>query len=178
MISLKLSHRNLLLAATALLTLTAGDVFAAGSAPANLTVSAVVVNNCTITTGTLVFGNYDPANINAPAGADLTGSGTFSVTCTKNALTTIALSQGATAAGGSTDPVPLRQMNDGGSNNLAYFLYQDAGLGTVWGNDVATSLSHTGTGTADTITVYGAVTKGQNIPAGNYTDTVVATINF
>ncbi|MFM6073490.1 MAG: spore coat protein U domain-containing protein, partial [Dolichospermum sp.] len=39
-------------------------------------------------------------------------------------------------------------------------------------------VSHTGTGNASNITVYGRIGRGQNVPAGSYTDTVVATVTF
>ena len=66
-----------------------------------------------------------------------------------------------------------------GLNRMAYFLYQDSGEATVWGNTQATGVAQTGTGNAGTtLTVYGDITAGQNVPVGSYADTVVATVNF
>jgi spore coat protein U-like protein len=64
-------------------------------------------------------------------------------------------------------------------NMLGYFLYQNVGRTTVWGNTVGTAPSSVaGTGAPQNFTVYGAVTGGQNVPTGSYTDTVVATVTF
>ncbi len=148
----------------------------AGTATSNLSVSASVSANCTISTSALAFGAYDPVSANAAAPLD--GTGGVTVTCTQGASTTITLGQGATAKVASTDAAPLRQMTDGGASRLEYFIYQDAGHSTVWGNTVGTSAAHTGTGTSTNITAYGRVTAGQNVPSGSYTDTVVATVTF
>jgi spore coat protein U-like protein len=65
-----------------------------------------------------------------------------------------------------------------GGNYLSYSLYQDSNHTTVWGDTAGTGVSHTGTGTATNITVYGRVAGAQNVPAATYNDTVVATVTF
>jgi spore coat protein U-like protein len=124
----------------------------------------------------LAFGSYDP--IGSHASSDLDATGTVTVTCTNGSTGDITLGQGSNADTGSTDDVPLRRMSDGASGYLSYYLYQDSGRTTVWGNTAATDVSHSGDGTATDITIYGRVTSGQNAPAGSYTDTVVATVTF
>jgi spore coat protein U-like protein len=146
----------------------------AGTATSNMSVTATVSNNCTITAGALSFGAYDP--IGANASSPLNASATISVTCTSGDATTIALGQGSDPATGSTDAAPLRQMSDGASHNLPYQLYKDSGHSTVWNN--TTGASYTGTGTAGSVTVYGQIAAAQNVPAASYSDTVVATITF
>lgn len=148
----------------------------AGTDTANVAVSATVSANCTITSSGLAFGSYDPVSTNAES--DLDATGTVSVTCTNGSAADITLGQGASADTGSTDAVPLRRMSDGGTNYLSYYLYQDSGRTTVWGNTTETDVAHTGTGTSTDITIYGRVTSGQNVPAAAYTDTVVATVTF
>ena len=166
---------SLRLAVFAALSVVAAGSYAAGSTTSNLAVSASVSNNCLIdASGGLAFGAYDPVSANAAS--DLDSSGTIAVTCTNGASAAITLGQGANAAGGSTDAAPLRQMNDGGLNNLSYNLYTDNSYATVW--DISTGVAYTGTGAADSVTVYGRVSAGQNVPAGSYSDTVVATITF
>jgi spore coat protein U-like protein len=140
-----------------------------------LSATSTVVNNCTISTSALASGNYDPVSANASTALD--GTGTVTVTCTKDATTKITLGQGSNANTGSTDAAPLRRMTDG-TNFLSYSLYSDSGRTTVWGNTPATGVDHTGTGTATNITVYGRVSAGQNVPAGSYSDTVLATVTF
>lgn len=61
---------------------------------------------------------------------------------------------------------------------MAYELYQDASRSKVWGNDGDALLSATGTGLAETKTVYVRVPQNQNVPAGTYTDTIIATVSF
>jgi spore coat protein U-like protein len=172
------SIRLALLATTVLGAGTTLDAMA-GTATNNLSVTATVVNNCAInSTAAVAYGNYDPAVVNSSTGANATATGSLTITCTSGATTTVFLGQGTNAATGSTDAAPLRQMVFGGTNFLAYSLYQNAGFSTVWGNTTGTSASYTGSGGADTVNVYGSVAKGQNVPAGAYADSVVATVNF
>jgi spore coat protein U-like protein len=148
----------------------------AGTATANLSVTATISANCTISTAAVAFGTYDPVVTNLSSA--LTGTGTVTTTCTTGALPVITLDQGANPTGGSTAAVPVRQMGSG-ANRLGYFLYQNVGRTTVWGNTGGSAPSAVaGTGVAQNFTVYGAVTGGQNVPTGSYTDTVVATVTF
>lgn len=168
--------RLLGLTAASALFLAASSATHAGTATSNLSVTATVSANCTITTSAVAFGAYDPIVTNATT--ELDGTGTVTVTCTNGSAVAITLDQGANPAGGSSDAAPLRQMKDSGTDLLAYSLYQDSGHTTVWGNTVGTSAPDTGNGAAQSLTVYGAVGAGQNVPAANYTDTVVATVTF
>jgi len=144
----------------------------AATATANLGVSATVTNNCTISTVALAFGSYDPVVANASANLD--GTGTVVVTCTKGSTATIGLGLGSNAA------ASVRRMTDGSSNYLTYELYQDSGRSTVWGNSGAGLLSPVAAPSkaARNFTVYGRVASNQDVPAGTFNDTVVATVNF
>ncbi len=148
-----------------------------GQSTANLNVTASIQATCNISTSPVAFGVYDPLTANASSGSDLPGTGTVTVSCTNGTNGTITLGQGSHAAGGSTDTVPLRRMQSG-SNQMSYFLYSDSSRSVVWGNTAGTGVAHSGTGSSTDITVYGLVTKGQSLPAGSYSDTVVATISF
>jgi spore coat protein U-like protein len=147
----------------------------AGTDTTNLPVTAEINANCTISTGPLEFGNYDPIVDNKSS--PLNGTGFVTTTCAIGSAVTITLGQGANPAGGSTDTVPLRQMASG-ANRLAYFLYSEPTRITVWGNTALTGKADTGTGAPSQFTIYGAVTGGQNKPVGSYTDTVVATVTY
>jgi spore coat protein U-like protein len=172
----KLSARMLTITAAAGLALGASSGSQAGSANSNLLVSATVSANCAITTAPVAFGAYDPVTANATTA--LTTTGTVTVTCTQGSTGTITLSQGANPGGGSTDIAPARQLKDAGTDVLAYSLSQDSGHTTVWGNTAGTGVASLGTGTTTALTVYGSVAAGQNVPAGSYTDTVVALVTF
>ena len=144
----------------------------AATATANLGVSATVTINCTISTAALAFGSYDP--VVAHASTNLDGAGTVTVACTKGAPSTIGLGLGSNASGST------RRMTDGSSNYLTYELYSDAGRTTVW-TDSGAGLYSPGVApskAARNFTVFGRVTSNQDVTAGSYSDTVVATVNF
>lgn len=141
---------------------------------ANLDVTATIAANCTISTTAVAFGAYDPIVANAGATAK-DATGTVVTTCTTGSAPTITLAEGANAATGSTAAIPIRQMASG-VNRLGYALYSDAARTVVWSNTgVATP---TASGTAQSNTVYGRVSGGQNKPTGSYADVVVATVTF
>jgi spore coat protein U-like protein len=153
----------------------------AATATSNMTVSATVSASCTISAGALAFGAYDPVSTNRVTPRD--ASATLAVACTAGSPAYITLGQGTTAASGSTNAAPLRQMNDGGSNVLAYDLFSDTTRLVVWGNTGSTTVAGTGLGitpdgTSQNIPVFGRIPAGQNVPAGTYGDTVVATVQF
>ena len=143
----------------------------AATITASMPVSATVNNNCTITTNPIAFGSYDPVVANDSANLDATGA--VIIACTKGATTTLGLDTGANASAGS------RRVASSG-NFLTYELYQDSNRSTVWGNSGA-ALYNSGTSPskdARTFSVYGRVAGNQDVPAGSYTDTIVATVNF
>jgi len=144
----------------------------AQSASASLTVSANVSKNCTITTAPVNFGLYDPIAANATAPLD--GTGTVTITCTKGSTATVALSVGSNAEG------TTRRMLGGTAAYLTYELYKDSNHSAVWGDtlDTALDVPAAPNRTPRDFPVYGRVTAGQDATVGNYTDTVVATVNF
>jgi spore coat protein U-like protein len=150
----------------------ASGAASAASATANLAVSATVTNNCTISTLPLAFGAYDPVVANASA--DLDGTGTVVVACTKGTSPTIGLGLGANASGS------VRRMKDPTTNFLSYELYLDSSRSTVWSDSGLGLLAPAAAPSkaARNFTVYGRVTGSQDVPAGSYNDTVVATVNF
>lgn len=153
-----------------------GTVFAAGTASTTLAVSAIVANNCTISSGIMNFNNYDPVVTNAAADLLVTQANAFSVACTKGAVTTIGADVGANAAGA----VGTTRAMTNGTNFLSYELYVDISRTNIWQTTGASNLiNYTSTGkAAASQTIYGKVVAGQDVAAGSYTDSVVMTINF
>ena len=139
---------------------------------ANLSVSANVVKNCTITTAPVAFGNYDPVAANATAPLD--GVGTVTVTCTKGAPAKVGLGVGNNSQG------TTRRMNGGTDAYLTYELYKDTGRATVWGDTIDTALDVPAAPNRNprNFSVYGRVPQAQDATVGAYADTVVATVNF
>ncbi len=155
----------------AIITLISIPAFA-GTATANLNISASVSAVCTITTSPVAFGAYDPVVANAST--DLTSSGSVNVACTKGATATIDLGNGNNLSGGS------RRMSSG-SDFMNYALYKDAARTQVWGSALAggTTASYTAaTKNSTAVTVYGTVPQAQDVTVGAYSDVVVATINY
>jgi spore coat protein U-like protein len=144
----------------------------ATSASTSLSVTASVNNNCTISTAALAFGTYDPVVTNASAVLD--GTGTVTIACTKGATATIGLGLGNNPSGST------RRMTDGSGNYLTYEAYQDSSHSTVWGTSGAGLLTPAAAPSkaARNFTVYGRIAGNQDVPAGSYTDTVTATVNF
>jgi spore coat protein U-like protein len=141
---------------------------------ATLNISAVVNNNCIVSTNPIAFGSYDP--IVSHAATALDGTGTVNVTCTNGAPATVALDEGSHSTGSGS--IPQRRMSNGAASFLGYQLYQDPGRGEVWGADEGLEVAIMGTGLTQSLVVFGQVPAGQNVPAGNYSDTVFVTVAF
>jgi len=170
------SIRLTVLAAAALAFST--TAFAVNNQQSNFTVTATVASDCTITAATMTFGNYFVvANASKPLDNQNTS---ISYSCPLGVTAKIVLDQGTNQASGSTLAVPLRQMAMTVAETttfLAYNLYSDAPGGLVF--DGVTGIgSLAGTGSTAVLAVKGRVAEGQTPPAGNYTDTVIATITY
>jgi spore coat protein U-like protein len=172
---------RILKSAVAAILLASAGFACAGSATSNLSVTASVTANCTIATTAVAFGAYDPVVANASTPLDATG--TVTIACTKGAGPTITLGLGANASGST------RQMT-GTGGLLAYELYQqpsttpgtacDYSSPTIWGTAGANIFTPTvaPSKTARSYNVCGRVAAGQDVGSGNYSDTVIATVNF
>lgn len=138
----------------------------------NLAVSATVTSNCTLSTTAVAFGSVD-----VTSGADTDNTGGITVTCT--AGTDWSASADAGAGTGAT--LASRKMANG-TDLLSYVLYTDTGRTSIWGDGVGGTtalISDTGSGTAQSKTIYGRVPSGQTgAPAGSYADTVAVTVTY
>jgi len=137
----------------------------------DLTVSATVTSNCSLTTSAVAFGN-----VNTLSGSNVDATGGITVTCTSGTPWTAS----ADAGDGSGATMLVRRMT-AGSNTLAYTLYTNSTRTTVWGNGTGTTgtITNTGTGAAQAVAIYGRVPSGQgSVPAGSYSDTVSVTISY
>jgi len=123
--------------------------------------------SCSAYASSIVFGTYDLITVQV--------TGTITVTCTSGAAFHIGLNAGNTPGATITN----REMfgGQGGQNTLAYQLFSDPGYTINWGNSAGTNwVSGTGTGGAQTFTIYAQVPSKQNTPSGSYTDTITASI--
>ena len=134
--------------------------------------TATVSTECNITVTRLAFGVYDP--IVAHQTAHLDGTATIRLTCTKGAVASVALGLGLNVSGST------RRMISNIGDYLTYELHQDSSRQFVW-NEEITSLLTLGPALSMAprdLTVYGRLFGGQDVRAGTYTDSVLATVNF
>lgn len=155
----------------ALALLLASSAASAATATGSFAVSATVLNVCTVTALPLTFGNYDPTS-----SSNTDATTTITVLCTLGNPYTVALDKGTNGTA-----VTARQMliSGGGTTKLNYALSRDASHTLNWGQTVGTdTASGTGTGLAQSLTVYGRITASQAVSAGIYADTVNVTVNY
>jgi spore coat protein U-like protein len=142
----------------------------------SLTVTMTITAGCTITSPTLTF----PSTVGtALTAAAVPASTTVSVTCTNGSPYTIGMGQGGNYTTSN------RMVSSG--NYIPYGLFVDAALTHPWttgANPTTCTTSNdcsigTGTGSAQTITIYGNVPIMAVAPTvGTYTDTVVMTVTY
>jgi spore coat protein U-like protein len=166
-------------AAAAMILGVSVSIAAAGTASTNFNATAKVINNCTVSSSSISFGNYDPTN---PAG--LSAQGTVTAKCTKGDAVSVALNQGANPGPGSTPLAPARRMTNGASNYLPYHIYlaappnkQEWGTGAAGRSEPLAQIA-AGVGVPIIFTTYGSLPAGTNVPAGEYIDIVVAIVTF
>jgi spore coat protein U-like protein len=142
----------------------------------NFTVSVTLLAGCNVSATVMNFGStasFIPANINTTA--------TITAQCTSTTPYSVGLDNGLNVSG------IQRRMKLGGVNYVSYGLYTDSGYSNAWTsttsptgctNGANTCVLGTGTGSNQSITVYGRVIP-QTAPAlGTYSDTVVVTLTF
>lgn len=136
-------------------------------------VNATVISSCNVSGTLLNFGAaLDPLAAAVPVDA----SSTLTVTCTNTTPYTVALDAG-THAGSSS--FAGRSMKNG-SYSMGYQLYVNSGRSTVWGDGTggSSTASGVGTGSAQSITVYGRVPSLTGAVPGTYTDTITVTVTY
>lgn len=132
-----------------------------------MVLSTEVVANCTISAANLSVSGYD--TIVAHKAADFDNQSNLTVACIKDTGAEVTFDEG-----GNTG----RKLKDPSGDFLDSELYTDKAGGAVWGSAELSGKTIVVTGLAQPQTVYARINGGQNVPAGSYTDTVTATINF
>jgi spore coat protein U-like protein len=131
------------------------------------TITATVQAACAISANALAFGTYSGALINSTS--------TISVTCTNSTAYNVGLNAGT----GSGATVTNRSMTGPSAKLLGYKLFRDSGRTLNWGNTVGTNtVSGTGGGTLQSLTVYGQLPAGETVIPGSYADTITATVTY
>jgi spore coat protein U-like protein len=125
---------------------------------------------CAVTSVTgLAFGAYDAIAVNRTTPLDTTGQ--LAYRC-RGVTALVTLSAG----GGGSGFAPRRLQQ--GAQRLGYNLYLDAARTQIWGDGTAGTQTYLAPRGRNTLVIYGRVFPGQTPPAGTYSDTIVATLNF
>jgi spore coat protein U-like protein len=172
--------RKLLAGAAGLALLTGFNSQAmAATETGTLSVSATITSACSIGDGTLSFGNLAGITANGDGTAsdasdvDATASSQITYVCTNG---TSAAITGTSVNYSASDHTWHMKSGD---NDVAYLLYSDAGKTQLFDDQSGNDIAVTGTGTPDSITLYGTIAGSElNKPIGAYTDTVTLTITY
>jgi spore coat protein U-like protein len=153
--------------AAAWLVASLGQALAA-SITTTFNVTLTVTASCTVSATDLPFGST------GTIAADIDNTSSVTVMCTNTTPYNVGLDAGT----GSGATVAVRKMTAGGAT-VNYSLYQNAARTTVWGNTIGTdTVTGTGSGSAQVVTVYGRV-PAQTTPApGSYTDIITTTVTY
>ena len=139
----------------------------AATSTSSLTISASVVASCTVVGSAIAFGAYTQTLVNQ--------SGSITVLCTNGTPYNVGLDAGT----GSGSTVTTRKMSASGGGTLNYALYRDAAHSNNWGTTIGTdTVTGTGSGLLQTLTVYGQIPASQTPLAGAYSDTVTVTLTY
>lgn len=147
----------------------AGPGAEAATATGTFTSTITLQASCQVaSTNTLDFGTQTLLTANVDVQADL------SVQCTNTTPYNIGLNAGSTAGG----TVATRLMTSGAAT-VQYRMYSDSARIVNWGNTPATdTVSGSGNGSAQSLTIYGRVPAQATPAAAIYSDTVTVTINY
>ncbi|QAU22576.1 spore coat U domain-containing protein [Dyella sp. M7H15-1] len=151
----------------------AAAVYSNGTATSTFTATLTLQANCSITANPLNFGATGVLS------AAVNQQTTVSVTCSDTTPYNVGLDAGTVS--GSTVASRLMAGTTVGntSTTVGFELYQDAGHTTIWGNTQGTNtVGGTGTGAAQSITVYGQAPSQTTPKPDTYQTTVTATVYF
>ena len=139
------------------------------TATGTFTSQIIITAECKVqSTNTLNFGTRGVLDTNF----DVTAA--FTVQCTNSTTYNVGLNAGSTAGGTTT----TRLMVNAG-NTVSYKMFSDAGRTTNWGNTVGTdTVTGTGNGTTQTLTIYGRVPPQTTPAPATYSDLVTVTITY
>jgi spore coat protein U-like protein len=138
------------------------------STPVAMQVSALVVPRCTVSATDLDFG------ATGSLATGRSGTNRLAIVCTAGAPYTIGLDGGQD---GATDPRQRRMRK--GADTILYGLYRDAARQTPWGSTPGIDTQDgIGTGSTQSLTVFGRVPQQTTPPPGTYADTIVVTVTY
>lgn len=125
---------------------------------------------CAVTTTSINFGNYD-VGLTLPNDS----TGTITVTCDKTSQVTIMI--GPSPNSGVFNPRRMKHLTL--SDFLQYNLFTDASRTVIWGDGTqgtSAIIRKVIKAKPEIATVYGRIPAGQDVSAGQYSDTLTVTI--
>ncbi|MEM5314448.1 spore coat U domain-containing protein [Paraburkholderia sp. JHI869] len=144
-----------------------------GTATATFNVTLTLQANCAISANPLSFGT------NGVLSTAVNQQSTLSVTCTNTTPYNVGLDAGTVTGSSVTSRLMAGTTTGNTSTTVGFQLYQDAGHTTIWGNTQGTNtVAGTGTGSAQTLSVYGQVPAQATPKPDTYQTTVTATVYF
>jgi spore coat protein U-like protein len=137
-------------------------------------VTATIQKNCTVTANNLSLGSV------AAGTTPSSGNSTLGVTCSFTTPYNVGLSPLNVS---STNGAGTMKGTGTNTDTVKYQLYSNSGLSTVWGNtatptSTGNGVAGTGSGVAQTLTVYAKATSTTDVLPDNYSDTVQIIVNY
>jgi spore coat protein U-like protein len=144
-----------------------------GTATATFTVSLTLQANCTISANPLNFGT------NGVLTTALNQQTTVAVDCTNTTPYNVGIDGGTVSGSTVTNRLLAGTASGNTSTTVGFQLYQDSGHTTVWGNTQGTNtVGGTGSGSVQTLAVYGQIPIQATPRPDTYQTTVTATVYF
>ena len=134
-------------------------------------VAANVVKSCVVTADPLDFGSVD----GIVSSANIDAQTTIYLTCSRPTAYRVLLIPSNNSTTGTS---AMKGLSSGNADTVPYQLYRNAARSQQWGNQTANSPTGTGTGTAQSLTVYGRVPGLPNVRPDNYKDTVTVSVTY
>ena len=156
--------RTVLSVAVVALALLSGASARAGTANATIAVSVTVVSTCSVSGSAVSFGAV-------AAGSGAQQQSALTVKCNPGTAYVVALNEG------QSGDASKRIMSGGDGGELSYDLYRDAARSQRWA-DGAMAVSGIGTGDVQSLPLYAAIQPSAASTAGNYSDSVTATLTY
>jgi spore coat protein U-like protein len=148
-------------------------IYSNGTNTTTFNVTLTLQANCTISATPLSFGT------NGVLATAINQQTTLAVTCTNTTPYNVGLDGGNVASSTVTPRLLAGTATGNTGTTVGFQLYQDAGHATVWGTTQGTNtVAGTGTGTAQSLTVYGQVPPQTTPKPDLYQTTVTATVYF
>lgn len=164
------SNRNRVLAAVLAAVMPFTSAFAASPQTATFDVTMRVIADCKISATGIDFGQTGVIS------AAKTGQSNLTVTCTNTTPYNVGLDAGDGA--GSTGTTRYMVGTGANTDKVQVNLYRD-GNSSFWGNTQGSNtVTGTGTGNAQTLTVYGEIPVQKSPTPDTYKSTITASIYF